>query len=182
MATYTQQWNSVSKFLHWTMVLVLLAMAIIGLTMGDIQDPHQKIETYALHKSLGLTALGLVILRVIWRLFSGAPAKISSIPRWQHGIASLTHALLYVMMFAIPLSGWAMNSAKGYPLQYFKLFNLPAIAGKSDTHLYHNLHEWGFWFLVVLVIAHVGAAFFHHLFQGDNTLRRMLPFAKAKSE
>ena len=80
-------------------------------------------------------------------------------------------------MLGIPLSGWLFNSAAGYPLQWFKQFNLPALAGKSESlaELARELHEWGFWALLVLVLAHAGAALYHHLFLGDATLRRMLP-------
>lgn len=171
------RWGAVSQLFHWLIVALILAMAYLGLTMGDLPNSPRKIEVYALHKSIGLTLLALVALRVAWRLYAGAPGAVPGTPRWQQRLASLTHALIYALLFAIPLSGWVLNSAAGYPLQWFKLFNLPAIAGRSDRvhELASNAHELLFWVLAVLVLLHAAAAFYHHLFQNDDTLRRMLP-------
>lgn len=171
------RWGLVSQLLHWAIVALIAWLAWLGLTMVDMPPTPAKINAYALHKSLGLTLLALVALRLAWRLFAGAPAPEPGIPGWQARIASITHWALYVLMFAMPLSGWVFNSASGYPLQWFKQFNLPAIAGRSDAlaDTAIQLHELGFWLLLALVLAHAGAAFWHHLFQGDDTLRRMLP-------
>ncbi|MBD7988217.1 cytochrome b [Luteimonas sp. Sa2BVA3] len=171
------RWGAVSMLLHWAIVLLLGWLAWLGLTMVDMPPTPAKINAYALHKSLGLTLLGLVSLRLLWRLFAGAPKPVPGTPGWQERIASITHWMLYVLMFAIPISGWVFNSASGYPLQWFKQFNLPAIAGRSEdlSATAIQVHEYGFWLLLLLVLAHAGAAFYHHLFQGDDTLRRMLP-------
>jgi len=172
-----ERWGAVSQLFHWLIVILLLVIAYIGLTMGDLPNGPRKINIYALHKSIGLTILALVALRVFWRVYAGAPLAIPGTPGWQQRIATLTHGALYLLMFAIPLSGWVLNSAAGYPLQWFKLFNLPAITGRNhDLHeLAEGAHEFLFWVLVVLVVMHAGAAFYHHLFQNDDTLRRMLP-------
>ena len=172
-----EEWGGVSKTLHWLVVALILAMAWLGLTMGDLPNGPDKIATYALHKSIGLTILALVLLRLGWRLYAGAPATVAGTPPWQERIASLTHWALYALLLAMPLSGWVLNSASGFPLQWFGLFNLPAIAGKDhDLHeLAEQIHELLFWTLVALVVAHAAAAFYHHLFQRDATLARMLP-------
>ena len=171
------RWGGVSQLLHWLVVALILTTGILGLVMGDMRNSPTKIELYALHKSLGLTILALATLRLLWRLYAGAPRPVPDTPRWQDRIASVTHWLLYGLLFAIPLSGWTFNSAAGYPLQWFKLFNLPAITGRSDGvhEAAEGAHELLFWVLVALVLAHAGAALYHHLFQGDATLRRMLP-------
>lgn len=171
------RWGAVSMLLHWAIVLLLGWLAWLGLTMVDMPPTPAKINAYALHKSLGLTLLGLVSLRLLWRLFAGAPKPVPGTPGWQERIASITHWMLYVLMFAIPISGWVFNSASGYPLQWFKQFNLPAIAGRSEdlSATAIQVHEYGFWLLLLLVLAHAGAALYHHIFQGDDTLRRMLP-------
>jgi len=172
-----EEWGSVSKLLHWLVVVLVLVMAAIGLTMGDLPNGPDKIRVYALHKSIGLSILGLVVLRLAWRLHAGAPAPVAGTPAWQERIASLTHWALYALLLAMPLSGWLLNSASGFPLQWFGLFNLPAIAGRDhDLHeLAEDVHELLFWILVALVVAHATAAFYHHLFQRDATLARMLP-------
>ncbi|HOX72790.1 MAG TPA: cytochrome b/b6 domain-containing protein, partial [Dokdonella sp.] len=89
---------------------------------------------------------------------------------------------LYLLMLAIPLSGWIYNSAHGYALQWFKLFNLPALSEKNDalSDFAGDTHEILFWVLAVVLVAHVGGALVHHLFERDNTLLRMLPFARLR--
>ena len=171
------RWGAASQLLHWTTVVLILVMAWIGLRMGDMPNGPDKVATYALHKSIGLTILALVLARIGWRLYAGAPQPVPGSPRWQHTVASLTHFGLYALLLAMPLSGWVINSAAGFPLQWFGLFNLPAIASRdSGLHeLAESLHESLFWAMVALAVAHAGAAFYHHLFQRDATLVRMLP-------
>ena len=171
------RWGVISQLLHWTTVLLIVVMAWIGLRMGDMPNGPDKIATYAMHKSIGMTILALVIVRIGWRLYAGAPAPVAGTPRWQHAIASLTHLGIYALLLAMPISGWVMNSAAGFPLQWFGLFNLPAVAGRDHAvhELAESVHEWLFWAMVVLVVAHAAAAFYHHLFQRDATLARMLP-------
>ena len=171
------EWGSVSKLLHWLVVVLILVMAWIGLRMGDMPNGPDKIATYALHKSIGISILALVLLRLSWRLYAGAPAAVPGTPAWQERLASLTHWALYALLLAIPLSGWVLNSASGFPLQWFGLFNLPAIVGRDHGlhELAEEVHEWLFWAMVALAVAHAAAAFYHHLFQRDATLARMLP-------
>jgi cytochrome b561 len=172
-----ERWGPVSQLLHWTIVLLILGQGTAGLLMTEMRNSPDKIQVYALHKSFGLTILALVMLRLLWRWYAGAPRSVVGTPQWQERIASLTHWALYALLFAIPLSGWALNSAAGFPLQWFGLFNLPAITGKDhDVHeLAEELHELLFWILVSLALVHAAAAFYHHLFQRDDTLARMLP-------
>ena len=172
-----EHWGTVSKILHWVVVLLILLMAWIGLRMGDMPNGPDKIASYALHKSVGITILALVLARIGWRFYAGAPDGLPGTPRWQERIASLTHLALYALLLAMPLSGWMLNSASGFPLQWFGLVNLPAITGKDqDLHeLAEDIHEWLFWAMVTLVVMHAAAAFYHHLFQRDATLTRMLP-------
>lgn len=171
------RWGPVSQLLHWLIVLLILGQGTLGLLMTDMRNSPDKIEAYALHKSIGLTLLALVALRLLWRLYAGSPLAVAGMPRWQARAASLTHALLYALLFAMPLTGWLLNSAAGFPLQWFGLFNLPDIAATD-----HDLREWAedthellFWTLVVVALVHAAAAVHHHLFLRDATLARMLP-------
>jgi len=174
-------WGAVSQLLHWLVVLLIVVMAYLGLTMTDLPNSPHKIRVYALHKSIGLTILALVALRLAWRAYAGAPGPHAGTPRWQARLATLTHAGLYLLLFAVPLSGWLQNSAAGFPLQWFGLFNLPHIAPKDQAlhALAEPAHEWLFWALIVLALVHAAAAFWHHLFQQDDTLARMLPRRRA---
>ena len=170
-------WGGLAKFFHWAVVLLILAQGVLGLVMVELPKSPKYFWVYDLHKSFGITVLALVAVRLAWRLFDRAPRPVAGTPHWQERIASLTHWALYLLMFAMPISGWLFNSSSGYPLQYFGLFNLPKIAAVNPgtADLSGSLHEAGFWLLLLLVLAHAGAAFYHHLFQNDDTLRRMLP-------
>lgn len=171
------RWGGVSQSLHWLVVVLILATGLIGLLMGDMRASPTKVQVYALHKSLGLTILALAVLRLGWRLAAGAPATLTGTPRWQARLASVTHWLLYALLLAIPLSGWAFNSAAGYPLQWFGLFNLPALVGRdADLRVtVRDLHEALFWSLVAVTVLHAAAALYHHAVLRDATLARMLP-------
>lgn len=176
-----RQWGAVAKFFHWIVALGILGNGVWGLLMTGMSPSMSKINIYALHKSIGLTILALFALRVAWRLFDRAPPDEPA-PRWQRLAAHATHVLLYGFILALPLSGWWFNSLHGYPLQWFKLFNLPALAAKNDElmHTAHAVHEYLFYLLLLVLIGHVGAALKHHVFDQDNVLRRMLPFGHVR--
>ncbi|KAB7777411.1 MULTISPECIES: cytochrome b [Xanthomonas] len=172
------RWGSVSQTLHWLIAALILLLGVVGLTMGELPKTPKYFWVYTAHKSLGLTVLALVIVRLGWRLYAGAPKPVPGTPGWQERIADATHALLYVMIFAIPLSGWLYDSASGLrPFRWFGLVAVPKLSAPNEhlRDLSHTVHEWGFWLLIAVVLAHAGAAFYHHLFQRDATLVRMLP-------
>ncbi len=171
------EWGGVSKALHWLVVALIIVMGYLGLTMVDLPISPHKIATYALHKSIGLTLLALVVLRLLWRLHAGAPAEVPGTPRWQHVAAASMHWALYALLLATPISGWVVNSAAGFPLQWFGMINLPALVARDhDLHeRMASVHELLFWTMVALATLHALAAVYHHFFQRDATLARMLP-------
>lgn len=172
-----ERWGGVSQALHWLVALLILLQGPLGIVMVALPNSPDKIRLYALHKSIGLTILALAMLRLGWRLYAGAPAPLADVPGWQQAAARFSHRLLYVLLFAIPLSGWLFNSIAGFPLQWFGLFNLPAIAGADPAlrEFTGNLHLWLFWLLVAVTLVHVAAAIQHHLITRNATLTRMLP-------
>lgn len=177
MNALPDRWGPVSQAFHWISALLLVVIGGIGLYMEDLPNAPDKIRIYALHKSLGLTLLAIVVLRLTWRWTRAVPGPVPGISPWLRRAASGVHWGLYTLMLVVPLAGWTMNSAAGYPLQWFRLFNLPSIAPRSESlaELAGQVHEWGFWTLALLVAGHVFAALYHHLFLDDGTLRRMLP-------
>ena len=171
-------WGSVSQILHWLIALLILALGVVGLTMGELPKTPKYFWVYTAHKSIGITVLALVVLRLAWRLYAGAPRPVPGTPGWQERVASATHWLLYAMMLAIPLSGWLYDSASGLrPFKLFGLLEMPKLVAPDEgaAQLSHALHEWGFWLLILVVLAHAGAALYHHIQQRDATLVRMLP-------
>lgn len=177
-----RQWGSVARFFHWIIALGILGNGLFGLLMDLASSPMQKINWLALHKSIGLTVLALVLLRIAWRWTDRRPPEEPA-PRWQQLAARAAHGALYVLIVLLPLSGWWFNSITGKPLQWFKLFNLPALVHKNDAlrDFAHGVHEYLFWFLILVLVAHVGGALKHHLLDHDNTLRRMLPFGRLRA-
>lgn len=172
-----ERWDPVSQALHWLVVLLILGQGTAGLLMVGMRNSPDKIQVYALHKSVGLTLLALVLLRLAWRLVSTAPARLPGIPDWEHRAARAGHALLYGLLLAVPLTGWVFNSAAGFPLRWFGLFDVAAIAGRDQAlrELAVQWHEALFWVLVATAVGHAAAALYHHLFLRDATLARMLP-------
>lgn len=173
-----ERWGPISQFLHWLIMVLILALGVVGLVMVELPRSPRWFWVYDLHKSIGLSVLALVVLRLLWRLFAGTPRPVPGTPHWQERIASITHWMLYGLMFAVPLSGWLYDSVSGLrPLRWFWLFKMPKLAEPSQSlkPLVRDAHEWLFWALIALVLVHAAAAFYHHAFQRDATLTRMLP-------
>ena len=171
------RWGGVTRTLHWIIAILIIGAGCVGLYMADLPNSPQKIKIYAIHKSVGLTVLALVLLRIVWRLSERRPRDLP-MPRWQQLAAHATHWLLYALMLAIPLSGWLYNSASGYPLQWWFTVQMPSLTGGADPELKslaHDAHFWLFMLLVVALVAHAGAALKHHFVDRDATLARMLP-------
>ncbi len=172
------QWGSVSKTLHWLIALLIITLGIVGLSMGELPKTPKYFWVYTAHKSIGISVLVLVIARLGWRLYAGAPQPVPGTPSWQERLASATHWLMYALILAIPLSGWLYDSASGLrPFRLFGLVEMPKLSQPSEqaSQISHAIHEWGFWLLIAIVLAHAGAAFYHHIHQRDVTLVRMLP-------
>ena len=172
------RWGGVSQLLHWSIALLILTIGVVGLVMGELPRTPKYFWVYTAHKSLGITVLALVLLRIGWRLYAGAPRPLPGIPRWQACLASATHGALYLLILAMPLSGWLYDSASGLrPFRWFGLVEVPRLAAPDEilASAAHDAHEWLFWLLVALVLAHAGAALHHHFIQRDATLARMLP-------
>ena len=173
-----EHWGAVSQAFHWLIVLLILVLAIVGLTMGELPRTPKYFWVYTAHKSLGITVLALMLARLGWRLYAGAPAPVAGTPGWQAAIANLTHWLLYAVALAMPVSGWLYDSASGLrPFRFFGQFDMPKLVAPNEwlADLTREAHGLLFWVLVLLVAAHAGAAFYHHIFQRDDTLLRMLP-------
>jgi len=169
-------WGPVTRLFHWGMLILLTGMVVVGDTMTDLPLGPAKLKIYALHKSIGITLLVLAVLRLAWRFGERRPT-LPPMPAWQAKAAAAAHGLLYVLMLEIPLTGWLYNSAAGFPLQWFRLVNLPALAAADPAlkALAKSAHEAGVVTLITLVALHALAALKHHFIDKDDTLKLMLP-------
>ena len=172
-------WGAVTKTFHWLISISVIALLVVGFYMHDLPNTPDKIKIYALHKSFGITVLALMTLRLVWRVaFDGKrPPMPAGMPRWQRIGADISHVMLYVLVFAQTLSGWAFNSAANFPLRWFGQFSVPKLVqpDKELRALAGDVHEFVAWALIVFIVLHVLAALKHHFVDRDATLARMLP-------
>ncbi|MEO5558680.1 MAG: cytochrome b [Dokdonella sp.] len=178
-------WGSVAKAFHWTVVLLILVQGTIGLIMVELPKKPNVIPIFSLHKSIGLTIFALALLRLLWRAFDRRPEEPASMPHAQVVGARIGHALLYSLLFAIPLAGWLVDSSSSLrPLFWWGLVQMPSLTGGKDDAIKawaEPAHEWLFWLLIVVAAGHAAAALVHHFHNRDDVLRRMLPGRRAAS-
>ena len=173
-----EHWGGIAKSFHWTIVLLILVQGTIGLVMVDLPKKPGVIPVFDLHKSLGLTILALALLRLAWRAFDGRPAFPATMPGWQALAARAGHALLYVLLFAVPLSGWWFDSVDGLrPLRWFGLVQVPHLTApdRALKDVAAETHELLFWTLVGVAAAHAAFALAHQFIRRDGLLARMWP-------
>lgn len=175
----SDSWGIVAKTLHWGMLLLFASVILIGYYMTDLPLGMAKMKIYALHKSVGVLLLGLVSLRIIWRLLDRRPTP-EPMPVWQHRAAVVAVIALYVLMLGLPLSGWLYNSAAGFPLRWFNVANLPSLMAPNPElkGAIKEWHETGAVIFLCAIGAHVLGSLKHHLIDRDRTLVRMLPWRK----
>jgi cytochrome b561 len=178
-------WGSLAKFFHWTVVLLILVQATVGLVMVALPKKPNVIAIFSFHKSLGLTIFLLALLRLGWRAFDPHPLEPATMPRSQVVGAHIGHALLYTLLFAVPLSGWLVDSASSLrPLFWWGIVHVPSLTGGADKQIKafaEAAHQWLFWTLALAAAGHAAMALVHHFFHRDNVLHRMLPSADVRN-
>lgn len=164
--------------LHWIAGTLIVANLALGLYMVDLQLTPAKLRYYSWHKWTGVTIFLLSAARLLWRLGHPAPALPAALPAWQRRAANASHAALYLLFFAAPLSGWLFSSAAGFQTVYFGVVPLPDLLSKDKAlaDLLQVVHRAANYSLAALVVLHAAAALKHHLADRDGVLSRMLPF------
>jgi cytochrome b561 len=168
--------------LHWLVAALLFLTVPLGLYMTGLPFSPQKLQLYAWHKWIGVTVFLLAAVRLAWRLTHRPPPHEPSVPAWQRGAADAAHALLYVLLFAVPLSGWLYSSAVGVPTVYLGLWQLPDLVTR-DRELAETLklvHKSLNVSLAALVLLHVGAVVRHQFVLRNGVLARMAPFVRPR--
>jgi cytochrome b561 len=165
----------ISRLLHWSMALLIIGMLALGTRIADMQPALSNLWLYGLHKSLGLTALALVVIRLVWHVISPPPPPKSPPGTWELRAARAGHWALYALMLAIPVSGWVASSATGIDVMFADRWVLPAIAPVSEAWETRGFAVHGILtkLLFGLVTLHALAAIKHEM-DGDGTLTRML--------
>ncbi len=170
----TSRYTRTAIVLHWLLALAIVATFVLGLYMHELPVSPRRLKLYDYHKWAGITILALSALRLAWRLSHRAPPDVP-MPAWQARAAHTAHALLYLLFFAVPLSGWAYSSAAGFPVVVFGLLPLPDLVSpdKALAEILKGVHQLFTLCLAMLVIVHVAGALKHQLIARDGLLARM---------
>jgi cytochrome b561 len=174
----TGQYNPLAKTFHWATVGLMFTVLPIAWYMTDLakNDPARG-YWYTMHKSVGMAILLLTVLRLIWAFLAPPPSLNPSLARLQQLQIKAAHALLYLALLAMPLSGYVMSAASGREISFFWQFKIPLVipADKGLAHFAHELHEIGQWALYALLALHVLAVIFHVFIKRDQVMRWMAP-------
>jgi cytochrome b561 len=161
--------------LHWLIALLIFVAFPLGVYMHELPLSPDKLKLYSYHKWIGITVLLLAAIRVSWRMTHTPPPLPPGMAAWQRHASTAVHGLLYLLMIAIPVSGWLMSSAKGFQTVWFGVLPLPDLVDKNRElgDLLAGVHKALNFTLLGLVILHVGAALQHHFIERQPFLQRM---------
>lgn len=164
-----------AKLMHWLSAVLIICMLFLGVSMIQSLATWQH-SAIKLHQSFGVLVLILVCVRLINRLFIQTPALPSDLNAMQHFAAKATQVLLYVLMIALPISGWLMRNAAGLPVSFFGMFDLPLLVSASieSYAVFRELHGIIAWGLFAVIVMHISAALHHGLIRQDSVLPSML--------
>jgi len=190
------KYTNVAIVLHWLIGIAILFMFVLGwfmtelpketpkttsfdifnlglITWGVEEEQSQRSFYFNLHKSVGLSLLMLIGLRMYWRFTHRPPAFLNSMKLWEKRLAKATHHSLYLLMFLIPLSGIIMSAGSKYGIKWFGIKVIPGFDDKAIRELFYEFHEIFGLLLLLILILHILGAVKHSIVDKDGTLRRM---------
>ena len=190
------KYTNVAIVLHWLIGIAILFMFVLGwfmtelpketpkttsfdifnlglITWGVEEEQSQRSFYFNLHKSVGLSLLMLIVLRMYWRFTHRPPAFLNSMKLWEKRLAKATHHSLYLLMFLIPLSGIIMSAGSKYGIKWFCIKVIPGFDDKAIRELFYEFHEIFGLLLLLILILHILGAVKHSIVDKDGTLRRM---------
>ncbi len=162
---FLEDYNTVAKILHWLMAVMILSLLCVGFYMQDLpRDDALRPTLYMMHKASGMTVLFLVVLRLLWRL-THKPPSLNRYSGLVKKAASISHVSLYILMFAIPLSGFLMSTAGGHAVNFFGLFEFPLLFEKNKDlgKIFSAAHEIFAYTIIGILLLHVAGAIKHKL-------------------
>jgi len=167
----------ISQLFHWLIVALILVQYAWAWRIDQADGIRARLELVTQHKTIGMSVLALAVMRLMWRLFSRPPPLPVTMQPWERAAAKAGHWLLYVLIFAVPVSGWAYSSAAGYGDYWWGPIDFPSILSSSDRlqGIMAEVHRLLAISLGVLAGGHALAALGHHCWNRDDGLKRMLP-------
>lgn len=165
----------ITKLFHWLMSIIIICLLIVGFTMTSMEPSADKWQLYSLHKSTGVVVLSLVVLRFLWSLINIQLNLPTDLPSWQKLASRITHYLLYIFMFLMPISGILMSRFGGHEVNVFNFFIIPPLEKNLDlAGFFYNLHGISAFAFAGLIGLHISAGLYHHFIRKDNILIRMI--------
>jgi cytochrome b561 len=181
----TQRYHGFAIGLHWLIAILTVGMLILGKYMTSLEESEPlRFALTQWHKSFGVVALLLILIRVFWRLTHRPPRLPGHLKPWEIKVAGFAHILLYLLIILIPVSGWIMVSSSplGLPTVVFNSIQWPHLApldtlpGKAElSSLFREIHAVAGSVLILLLVAHIGAALRHRFVLRDDVMNRMSP-------
>jgi len=177
------RYGAVAQTLHWLIAALIVTQFVLAKMQEHLPLGVHKLALLARHKSVGMTVLMLAVLRLLWRLKHPPPDLPPGMTPLERTLARGTHLAFYVLLFAMPISGWLMSSAKNYSVSWFGVFTWPNLIGKNEAafDFLRSTHDLLSDALFVIAVLHILAALKHHFWNKDDVLVRMLPFVKTNS-
>ena len=170
------RYDATLQILHWAMAAIILVAIALGVVAAFLpRGVSPRVEILTIHKSLGMTALVLIVLRVAWRLSVGAPPYSASLGLLSRIGAHATHIALYALMIAMPVSGYINSVAGGHPAPWFGLFDWPGLVARNDAlaHAAGFAHHWLAWTIGAALALHFAAVAWHAWVKRDEIFSRM---------
>ena len=173
------RYTSTARWLHWLvagMIVVQYILAELAEQAGDQNSTLQQLALLAQHKSVGITILGIAVIRLLWRWRHPTPELPEEMAHWQGQAAKVAHWLLYLLLLLVPMTGWLMSSASAYSVSWFNLIALPDLVGADEVLKAQlmNWHEILAKVLFAVAVIHILAAIKHAILDRDQVLNRML--------
>jgi cytochrome b561 len=176
-AVQVKRYGGLHQLIHWVTAVMMLVIIVLGWIMHVQPDSPALYPLWEWHKTLGLFVLVITAFRLVWRLIAPPPPPLAGQPRWDHRLAQCTYALFFAALIGMPVTGYMLSTAGGYPPTLFNLIPTPAFFGKDPEieAVAHWLHLTSQWLIYGLILLHLAGVVYHVAIVRDRTLDRMLP-------
>ena len=180
--SYPSRYGAVAQAFHWIIVALIVAQFVLANLADGLPLGAHKLALLARHKSIGMTVLMLSLVRLLWRLKNPPPPLPAGMSAFERLLARATHIAFYALLFAMPVTGWLMSSAKNYSVSWFGWFTWPNLIAKNESAFewLRSTHDFLSGVLFSIALLHIAAALKHHFWNKDDVLLRMLPFHKSE--
>jgi cytochrome b561 len=169
------RYGATAKIFHWLIFLLLAAQYAVGSIMPHIGRTTLDEGWVAWHLSIGAAILAVIVLRLLWRVLHPVAPHVA-LSNWERRLSRLTHAMLYGLVLAMTVLGWAAANSRGWDVKLLGVVTLPALAPKGSAwaHEAGDIHNILVYVLLAFIVLHVAGALYHQFVKRDGVLQRML--------